>query len=107
LNNLISNAVKFSQSASTVVIGLSLAGEDVVMVVEDRGTGIPRDVLDKIFSPFGTPTIRGPSGEKSTGLGLLIARRVAEAHRGRLQLESESGRGTRVEIIIPRTGMLE
>ncbi len=107
LNNLISNAVKFSPAASTVVIGLSLAGEDVVMVVEDRGTGIPRDVLDKIFSPFGTPTIRGPSGEKSTGLGLLIARRVAEAHRGRLQLESESGRGTRVEIIIPRTGMLE
>jgi len=107
LNNLISNSVKFSPTGSSVLIGLSLAGEDVVLVVEDRGTGIPKDVQEKIFSPFGTPTIRGPSGEKSTGLGLLIARRVVEAHRGRLELVSESGKGTRAEIKIPRMGLLE
>jgi signal transduction histidine kinase len=106
LNNLLSNSVKFSPPEAKVHIQLSLKGEDVVIVVEDHGAGIPRQVQEKVFSPFGTPTIRSPSGEKSTGLGLLIAKRVAEAHHGRLELDSEPGRGTRVELTIPRTGML-
>jgi len=107
LNNLISNAVKFSRSGATVAISLASSGEDVVLRVEDHGSGIPADMLEKIFSPFGTPTIRGPSGEKCTGLGLLISRRVAEAHRGTLDLTSESGRGTIATITIPRTAMME
>lgn len=107
LNNLISNSVKFSPAGGSVIIALSLVGEDVVLVVEDRGAGIPKELQGKIFSPFGTPTIRGPSGEKSTGLGLLIAKRVVEAHHGRLELDSEPGRGTRIKIIIPRMGFSE
>ena len=63
--------------------------------IEDTGEGIPESLLDKIFEPFITTRSDG------TGLGLAIVRRIIEAHRGRISVESHEGKGTRFTILIP------
>jgi signal transduction histidine kinase len=68
---------------------------EVALVLEDDGPGIEAQDLEKITQPFFTTKSRG------TGLGLPIAQKNVEAHGGKLQIESEVGRGTRVLISLP------
>lgn len=105
LNNLISNAVKFSKPGS--MVGVSVGREDgfVRVVVEDRGVGMEKSELERLFLPFGAVSHRGTVGEKSTGLGLYIARRIAEAHGGSLNLESVLGSGTVATFLLPLLGV--
>jgi signal transduction histidine kinase len=100
INNLVSNAAKFSNEGGTVVVTLE-ADEDIVVAVTDRGKGMDKATLDRLFTPFGSATVRTESGEKNTGLGLVIARRIAEAHGGSLLVKSDVGKGTRVELRLP------
>jgi len=65
------------------------------ILVEDNGPGIPPELMDRISDPFFT------TKQEGTGLGLYVARRVAEDHRGRLSIESAPGRGTRVSVLLP------
>jgi signal transduction histidine kinase len=69
----------------------------VVIEVADTGTGIPADVLPRVFDPFFTTKEEG----KGTGLGLAICRRIVDQHHGRLDIESELGRGTTVRVTLP------
>ena len=64
--------------------------------VGDTGEGISRENAEKIFNPFFT------TKEKGTGLGLAIVKKIIEGHEGSIEIESESNRGTRVQIRIPR-----
>jgi len=75
------------------------AGEYVVLAVEDRGTGIPSEVLSKVMEPFFTTKEVG----KGTGLGLSMAYGFAQQSGGTLHIDSELGRGTRVELWLPRS----
>jgi signal transduction histidine kinase len=103
LNNLLSNAVKFSHPGTEVKVEVR-AGEDAVTVaVHDQGQGIPADELRGLLRTFGTTSVRGTWGEKSTGLGLAIARRIVEAHGGRIWVESEAGKGSSFFFTLPRT----
>lgn len=70
-------------------------GSEVLISVEDNGQGVKREHLEKLFIPFFTTT---PSG---TGLGLSISQKIAEAHRGRIEVQSEEGRFARFTLIIP------
>jgi signal transduction histidine kinase/ActR/RegA family two-component response regulator len=103
INNLVSNAIKYSHSGTTVHVHVHLHQQDdeVVVSVADQGQGIPAHELDQLFRPFGTTSIRSTSGEKSTGLGLLIARRVLEAHNGRIWVESTLGTGSTFYFALP------
>lgn len=74
---------------------LSPDGAEVSVSVEDNGAGIKRENLDKLFIPFFTTT---PSG---TGLGLSICQKIAEAHRGRIEVQSEEGKFARFSLILP------
>ena len=100
LNNLVSNAVKYSPGGGRVVIALEPKRDAVVFRVSDSGLGIPSEELPYIFEPFH----RSNSSKKSTsgvGLGLSVARRIVEAHHGRIHVSSAQGEGTVVEVCLP------
>ena len=101
LNNLISNALKFSEPGTAVKVQASRIGDSVVVSVRDHGQGIPADELDKLFKPFGKTTVRSTAGEKSTGLGLAICRKIVEGHGGRIWAESELGKGSTFSFSLP------
>jgi PAS domain S-box-containing protein len=102
LLNLLSNAVKFTPRNGTVKLegGLSKDGEIVIAVV-DTGIGIPPDVLPQLFRPFrqGDNSISRQFG--GSGLGLAISRRLIELHNGRIDVQSEPGKGTTVTLTLP------
>ncbi len=94
LNNLISNAIKFSPRFSTITVSVDNRADEIVVAVQDQGPGIPIDEQYNLFRPFQTTSIQPSSGETSTGLGLYIARRIVEEHGGRIWVESETGTGS-------------
>jgi len=101
LGNLFSNAVKFTPAGGQVVISAGEQGDQVWIMVQDNGPGIPADEIDKVFVPF----YRGGQGKRfveGMGLGLSIARDLVEAHRGRLELESTPGQGSRFTVWLPK-----
>jgi signal transduction histidine kinase len=108
LINLIQNAVKALDAAGSReqegVVTLSLEryqgigradARKIAIVVEDNGPGIPESNLERIFIPFFTTSQQG------TGLGLSICQKIVEAHRGRIEVESEPGKRTRFAVILP------
>jgi signal transduction histidine kinase len=101
LNNLISNAIKYSHAGSLVEISLRRQVDQVVISVRDEGQGIPSEELDRLFTWFGRTSVRGTDGERSTGLGLAIARRIVAAHQGRIWVESEVDRGSTFFVSLP------
>ncbi len=101
LNNLISNAVKFSKQGATVVVRAVAEDGGVRIEVRDQGPGIPEAERGKLFQPFGKTSVRGTAGEKSTGLGLAIARKIVEDHGGRIQVESQVGVGSVFAFTLP------
>ncbi len=101
MNNLISNAVKFSPQGGAVAVTISHEGGRVTVSVSDNGPGIPREEQRKLFQPFGRTSVKAAGGEKSTGLGLLIARKIINAHGGEMSLESEPGRGSVFSFSLP------
>jgi two-component system phosphate regulon sensor histidine kinase PhoR len=103
LVNLLHNALKFSPSESVVTVGARLAEESgfVAVTVRDKGPGIARADLDRIFERFykvDKARERGPGG---TGLGLSIARHIVEGHGGRIWADSEEGRGSAFTFTVP------
>ncbi|MCR9140907.1 MAG: HAMP domain-containing histidine kinase [bacterium] len=102
-NNLIGNAVKYSPAETTARISLDPGadGEGVLVTVVDQGLGIPPDDIEKIFRPFHRTANRPTGGEKSTGLGLSIVKRIVEAHDGTIRVESEVGKGSRFTVELP------
>jgi signal transduction histidine kinase len=101
LNNLLSNAVKYSPAGTTVDVRLHQEDSQAVLEVEDRGQGIPEEEREALFQPFQTTSVRGTAGEKSTGLGLVITKRIVEGHGGRIEVESEVGEGSTFRVRLP------
>jgi signal transduction histidine kinase len=101
VDNLISNAVKFSSAESQVAISLARKGKDLLFTVQDHGPGISQEDQTKLFQPFAKATARPTAGERSTGLGLSIVKRIVEAHGGDVRLESVLGQGTTLRVRLP------
>jgi signal transduction histidine kinase/CheY-like chemotaxis protein len=101
LNNLVGNAIKYTYPGTEVTVYLERRADEVLLAVRDRGPGIPEAEQGKLFRPFQTTSVRSTAGEKSTGLGLMIARRIVEGHRGRIWVESQVGVGTTFWVALP------
>ena len=101
LNNLISNAAKFSHRGTTVRIQLTCTPGWVTVAVQDQGQGIPAKELSGLFKPFSKSSVRSTEGEQSTGLGLAIVRRIVEGHGGRIWVESTVGQGSTFHFTLP------
>ncbi len=101
--NLLSNAVKFSHEGGRVNIRASLdASGGLVLEVQDYGIGMAEDEIDRALQPFGQAKPATTKTHGGTGLGLPIAKGLAEAHGGNLAIESNPGRGTLVRITLPQ-----
>ena len=101
LNNLITNALKFSSSGTVINVNLFRTDDEVILSVKDQGQGIPANDLDKLFKPFQRTSVKTTDGEESTGLGLAIVRKIVLGHKGRVWVESEVGRGTTFYVALP------
>ncbi|HEX7028001.1 MAG TPA: HAMP domain-containing sensor histidine kinase, partial [Gammaproteobacteria bacterium] len=100
INNLISNAVKYSPNGGTVKVKALKNEDGFVISVADQGIGIAPGDLDRIFKPFyRTKATKGTI--PGIGLGLSASRRIVEAHGGRLQVESEPGKGSVFYVFLP------
>jgi signal transduction histidine kinase len=101
LDNLVSNALKFTPTGGSVMVSASNGDGKVRLGVTDTGIGIPHEEMGQLFSRFyraSTATRRAIPG---TGLGLVIARAIVDAHGGTISLESQEGEGTRVSVTLP------
>lgn len=102
LDNLLNNAIKFSAKNSTISVYVKDEGRSVLIQVHDSGKGIAPDELHLLFKPFSTTSTKGTHGEKSTGLGLFIARRLVESLRGRIWAENSPEGGATFSFSIPK-----
>lgn len=100
LTNLLDNAIKYGQSAS-VSIGVETG--KVAIRIRDQGTGVPQDQLEAVFEPFYRLETSRSRETGGTGLGLTIARNIAERHGAVLQLENIPGGGLQVSLLLPLT----
>ena len=98
LLNLVLNGIEAMASGGTLTLGASASDTTLTISVSDTGGGIPADLLPRVFEPYVTTKTRG------LGLGLAIARRLVEAHGGRIEAESGAGQGTRFRVTLPRDG---
>jgi signal transduction histidine kinase len=100
LENLISNALKFTKSGGTIRVRVQRTAGNATISVTDDGEGIPRDQHEHIFEKFGQ-TDSGGKHRHSTGLGLAFCRLAVEAHQGKIGLESEPGKGSTFWFTLP------
>ena len=106
ITNLVSNAIEYSDSACRVRIELSSNEQSIIFSVQDSGPGIDAEAIDTLFRPFARAATKKTTGEKSTGLGLLISRKIIEAHQGEVGIDSKLGKGTTVYFSLPFQGIV-
>ena len=95
LLNLVMNGLEAMPRGGVLSLGAVASRDSVAVTVEDTGDGIAPDLLPTIFEPYVTTKVQG------MGLGLAIARKIVEAHGGRIDVGSRPGKGTRFAITLP------
>ena len=101
MDNLIGNAVKYSEPGTTVTVGAKKGSGRLEIWVADQGLGIQPAELGRIFEPFFKASARPTAGESSHGLGLAIVKRMVELHHGTISVESAVGKGSRFTVSLP------
>lgn len=100
LLNLILNAIEsMEEKGGTLKVNTFDSCEMLVIEIIDMGTGMPKEIIDKIFEPYFTT-----KGEKGTGLGLKIVKDSIDSHGATIEIESEVGVGTKITILVPIAG---
>jgi signal transduction histidine kinase len=100
LNNLVSNALKYSPVGTRVDVTVAQEGEEVVLSVADQGMGISAEERRHLFAPF-QRTDGAREHAPGAGLGLSVARRIVEAHGGRIEVDSHPGQGSVFRVWLP------
>jgi signal transduction histidine kinase len=103
LNNLLSNALKFTEAGGSIEVGAGVGnGTDVLVWVKDSGAGIATNEIEAVFDMYRQTQSGQESYYRGTGLGLAICKRIVEAHGGRLWVESEVGKGSAFYFTLPK-----
>ncbi len=102
VNNLLDNALKYSPDDSPVSVRCCAAGDEVAVSVTDLGPGIPAEHLPRLFERFYRVDKARSRQMGGTGLGLAICKHIAQAHRGRIAVTSDVGRGSTFTMYLPR-----
>jgi len=97
--NLVSNAIKYSKPEGAVVLSAFSLGSAVSISVSDDGAGMDQADLDRIAKPFAQG--KNSKGRSGTGLGLAVVHRFAQLHGGKVIIDTEQGKGTRVRVTLP------
>jgi len=103
LRNLLSNAIKFSLEGGRISLALNEEGEYAKISMEDTGVGISKEKADRLFRDFGAEiSSKGTANEQGTGLGLTLIHHFMQQNKGRIELESQPGKGTRFILFLPK-----
>lgn len=102
LSNLLSNAFKYTHQNGEINISLENTQNDFIITVSDNGDGIPKELQDKIFERFYQVNVENIG----TGIGLSLIKRLVELHHGKIQLDSEPGKGSVFAIYLPQNKSL-
>lgn len=101
--NVLSNAVKFTMEGGKIQIHVSVTDKkELQIMVQDDGIGIPKDKLSELFQPFSQVENIMTREHEGSGLGLVLIRKLVELHQGRVWIDSEENKGTKVFIVFPR-----
>ncbi len=101
VDNLLTNAVKFSPRDSVIEVSLAKTEEGWAFSIKDQGPGIPENERDKLFKDFSRLSARPTGGEKSTGLGLAICRKIVDSHKGTIVAENQPQGGCVFRVTLP------
>ncbi|MDW8170862.1 MAG: hybrid sensor histidine kinase/response regulator [Anaerolineae bacterium] len=101
VDNLVSNAIKYTRRGGEVSVALSLMDGQAVLEVRDNGLGIPTEALDRLFEPFYRVNTIEHRAVEGTGLGLSIVKSIVEAHGGSIEVESQLGQGSTFRVFLP------
>ncbi len=104
VDNLVSNAIKFSSPGSKIIVILDRKGNAAKVSIQDEGPGISSEDQSRLFGEFQKLGNQPTGGEKSTGLGLAIVKKIIEAHGGSVGIESQIGKGSTFSFTIPLGG---
>jgi two-component system cell cycle sensor histidine kinase PleC len=101
LLNLLTNAIKFTPQGGTITISAAVTDDNVHLSVNDTGVGIPEKALSRLAKPFEQVENQFSKTKEGTGLGLALTKSLIEMHNGRMEIDSEVGKGTTVHVILP------
>jgi len=97
----VDNAIKYTPPHGKVEVAIGRSGGSAVIAVTDTGIGIPAEEREKVFQRFYRSAEARSQAQGGSGLGLSIARSIAEAHGGRIEVEAEPGRGSAFRVYLP------
>jgi len=97
---LIGNAIKYSPKGGVINIVLKAENDQIILMVEDTGVGIPMSEQARIFEKFYRAT-NVSDGTEGTGLGLAIVKSIVSSHQGRIWVESAEGQGAKFFVVLP------
>jgi signal transduction histidine kinase len=104
VGNLVSNAIAYTPKGGFVTLSAERRNDEFKITVADTGTGIPTEAIPKIFDRFYRVDPARAKTLGGTGLGLAIVKSIVQLHRGRIDVQSTLGRGTRIALIFPAGG---
>ena len=101
LQNLLDNAVQYTPGGGRITVQATAGDRQIAITVADTGIGIPKAEQERIFERFYRVDAARSREAGGTGLGLSIARHLVEAHGGRIEIESDVGRGSTFKVVLP------
>lgn len=105
VGNLVSNAVKYSPNGGPIDVVVRMEGDEAIIKVSDKGVGVAPEDLDSLFDRFTQGDMSSTRAFGGMGLGLFVADQIVKAHGGRIDVESELGKGSTFTIRVPFAGL--